>query len=81
MGWFYTIFIGLIIGLLARLLKPGNNSMGWLMTIAIGIGGSVLASVCGQALGIYQAGANAGFIASVVGAIVLLAIAQFFKKR
>ena len=81
MGWIYTIVIGLIIGLIARLLKPGENGMGWIMTILIGIGGSVLATGAGQLLGIYQAGAAAGFIASVVGAIVLLFIVQMIQRK
>ena len=80
MGIIGTIFIGLIVGLLARFLKPGDDSMGWVMTILLGIGGSLAAAYGGQALGIYQAGQGAGFIGALVGAIVLLVIYGFVKK-
>ncbi len=69
-----TIVIGLLAGLIARLLKPGKDSMGWIMTILLGIAGSVFATYAGQALGLYEAGEGAGFIGAVVGAIVLLVI-------
>ena len=75
-----TLFIGLIVGLVARLLKPGNDNMGWIMTILLGIGGSIAATYGGQALGIYQAGQTAGFIGAVIGAIVLLVISAAIKK-
>ena len=69
-----TIFIGLIVGLLARFLKPGNDPIGWIMTIILGIAGSFLAAYAGSAMGWYRAGEPAGFFASVVGAIILLSI-------
>jgi uncharacterized membrane protein YeaQ/YmgE (transglycosylase-associated protein family) len=72
MGIISTIVIGLIVGLVARLIKPGDDSMGWIKTILVGIVGSLLATYGGQALGLYQAGQGAGFIGSVVGAVVLL---------
>ncbi|MDT4865233.1 Transglycosylase associated protein [compost metagenome] len=80
MGLIATIVIGLIVGLVARFLKPGDDSMGWIMTILIGIGGSLLATYGGQALGIYTAGQAAGFIGAVVGAVVLLIIYNMVKK-
>ena len=70
-----TIFIGLVVGLVARFVKPGDDSMGWIKTILFGIGGSMAATYGGQALGLYQAGQGAGFIGSVVGAVVLLIVA------
>ena len=76
-----TIFIGLIVGLLARLLKPGDDSMGWIMTILLGIGGSLAATYGGQALGFYQPGQTAGFIGAVIGSVVLLIIYGFVKKK
>ncbi|MCU1718994.1 GlsB/YeaQ/YmgE family stress response membrane protein [Pseudomonas sp. 5P_3.1_Bac2] len=76
-----TIFIGLIVGLLARLLKPGDDSMGWIMTILLGIGGSVAATYGGQALGFYQPGQTAGFIGAVIGAVVLLVIYGLVTKK
>ncbi|MFV3367323.1 MULTISPECIES: GlsB/YeaQ/YmgE family stress response membrane protein [Pseudomonas] len=81
MGLIGTIVIGLIVGLIARFLKPGDDSMGWIMTILIGIGGSLLATYGGQALGIYSAGQAAGFIGAVIGAIVLLVIYGLIKKN
>ncbi|QKZ07480.1 MULTISPECIES: GlsB/YeaQ/YmgE family stress response membrane protein [Pseudomonas] len=80
MGIIGTIFIGLIVGLLARFLKPGDDSMGWIMTILLGIGGSLAATYGGQALGIYQAGQTAGFLGALVGAIVLLVLYGMIKK-
>jgi uncharacterized membrane protein YeaQ/YmgE (transglycosylase-associated protein family) len=67
-----TIIIGGIIGLIARAIKPGNNSIGWIMTILLGIAGSLVAGYAGRALGWYHEGQVAGWIASVVGAVVLL---------
>ncbi|MCG6577191.1 GlsB/YeaQ/YmgE family stress response membrane protein [Pseudomonas sp. AF32] len=81
MGIIGTIFIGLIVGLLARFLKPGDDSMGWIMTILLGIGGSLAATYGGQALGIYQAGEAAGFIGALVGAIILLVIYGLIKRN
>lgn len=80
MGILGTIFIGLIAGLLARFLKPGDDNMGWIMTILLGIGGAVAATYGGQALGIYEVGEAAGFIGAVVGAVVLLVIYSMLKR-
>ena len=76
-----TLFIGLIAGLVARMLKPGDDSMGWIMTALLGVAGSFLASYGGAALGLYAPGQPAGFVASVVGAIVLLALYGLLKKK
>ena len=65
MGVVWTIVLGFVIGVFAKLLHPGKESMGFLMTILLGIAGSFLAGVIGQSLGWYQAGEGAGFIASV----------------
>ncbi|NML27213.1 GlsB/YeaQ/YmgE family stress response membrane protein [Zoogloea dura] len=70
-----TVVIGLLVGLIARFVKPGDDSMGWIKTILFGIGGSLLATYGGQALGLYRAGQGAGFIGSVVGAVILLFVA------
>jgi uncharacterized membrane protein YeaQ/YmgE (transglycosylase-associated protein family) len=53
---------------------PGRNRMGWIMTILLGVGGSVLATWGGQQLGLYQPGEAAGFVGAVVGAVILLVI-------
>ncbi len=81
MGIIGTIFIGFLAGLIARFLKPGDDSMGWIMTILLGIAGSLAATYGGQALGLYQAGEGAGFVGAVVGAIVLLVIYGLIKKK
>ena len=77
----YTILIGFLAGLVARALKPGDDSLGFLLTIALGVGGSLLATYGGQALGIYQAGQRAGFIAAVVGAIVILFVVGLVRGK
>ncbi|MEF9964303.1 MAG: GlsB/YeaQ/YmgE family stress response membrane protein [Comamonas sp.] len=76
-----TIFVGLIVGLIARAIKPGDDKMGWIMTILLGIAGSLLAGYAGVAMGWYQQGEAAGWIASVVGAIILLALYGLIRKR
>ena len=77
----WTILIGFVAGLLARALKPGNDSAGFIVTTLIGIAGSLGATYLGQAMGWYTAGQGAGFLASVVGAIVLLFIWSMVKKK
>ena len=74
MGIVWTIVLGLVIGVIAKFLHPGKENMGFLMTILLGVAGSFLAGVVGQFFGWYRAGEGAGFIASVVAAIVLLVI-------
>jgi uncharacterized membrane protein YeaQ/YmgE (transglycosylase-associated protein family) len=79
MGFLGTIIVGLIVGAIARFIMPGEQKMGWIMTILLGIGGSFAAGFVGQALGWYQAGQGAGWIASVVGALVLLFVVNKFR--
>ena len=69
-----TIVVGFIVGLIARALKPGNDRMGLIMTTLLGIAGAFIARYAGQAMGWYTDGQAAGWIASVVGAVVLLVI-------
>jgi len=76
-----TIVIGLIVGAVAKFLMPGRDPSGFLITIALGIGGALLATYGGQALGLYNAGEPAGFIGSVIGAIILLAIYHLIARR
>ena len=76
-----TIVVGLVVGLSARALKPGDDSMGLIMTIILGIAGSLLAGYIGRALGWYQPGQAAGWIASIIGAIVLLLIYHLIRRR
>lgn len=76
-----TLFIGLIAGFIARALKPGDDSMGWIMTAILGVAGAFLAGYLGVAMGFYQQGEPVGFIASVIGAIILLVIYGLVKKK
>ena len=73
-GIFWTIVLGFMIGVMAKLLHPGKENMGFIATIVLGVAGSFLAGVIGQYLGWYQAGEGGGFIASVVVAILLLVV-------
>ena len=73
-GIIMTFIIGLVVGVIAKLLKPGKDPGGFIITALIGIAGAFLAKYVGQAIGWYQPGQNVGFIASVIGAIVLLVI-------
>lgn len=77
----WTILIGFVAGLVARAIKPGDDSAGFIVTTVIGVAGSLIATYLGQAMGWYTAGEGAGFIASVVGAIVLLFIYGMIKRK
>jgi uncharacterized membrane protein YeaQ/YmgE (transglycosylase-associated protein family) len=69
---FWMIFVGLLVGAVAKLLMPGRDPGGVVMTIVIGIAGSVIAGFLGRSIGWYRDGEPAGLIASIVGAILLL---------
>jgi uncharacterized membrane protein YeaQ/YmgE (transglycosylase-associated protein family) len=77
----WTILIGFVVGLLARFLMPGDDKMGFFMTAALGIAGSLVATYAGLWLGWYAAGEGAGFIASLIGAIVLLIVYHVLRRR
>ncbi len=77
----WTILIGFVAGLVARAIKPGDDSAGFIVTTVIGVAGSLIATYLGQAMGWYTAGQGAGFIASVLGAIVLLIIYGMIKRK
>lgn len=74
MGIIWTIVLGFVIGVIAKFLHPGKDNMGFIMTVILGIAGSFAAGIIGQFFGWYHAGEGAGFIASVVAAIILLVI-------
>jgi len=74
MGIVWTIVVGFVIGVVAKFLHPGKDNMGFIATVVLGMLGSFVAGIIGQAMGWYQAGEGAGFIASVVVAIVLLVV-------
>lgn len=74
MNILWTIIIGLIVGALAKLIMPGRDGGGILMTIILGVAGALLAGFLGRSMGLYDQGEGAGIIASIVGAVLLLAI-------
>ena len=75
----WELIIGLVVGAVAKFVMPGKDPGGIWITMIIGIAGSIIATYIGQAIGWYQAGQGAGFIVSVVGAIVLLFIYRLIK--
>ena len=80
-GIIMTFIIGLIVGIIAKFLMPGKDPGGFILTAILGIVGSFLATYAGQALGWYQAGQTAGWIGSIVGAIILLLIYRLFTRK
>jgi uncharacterized membrane protein YeaQ/YmgE (transglycosylase-associated protein family) len=81
MQYIWMAIIGLIVGALAKLIMPGKDPGGIIVTILIGIAGSFIGTFIGRALGLYQPGQAAGFIMSLVGAIILLALYRLIFKR
>jgi len=79
--WLWVVLIGLVIGALAKLIMPGKDPGGFIVTALLGVAGSLVATWLGRAVGLYQEGQSAGFIMSVIGAIVLLAIYHMVKRR
>ncbi|ANF82965.1 transglycosylase [Acinetobacter sp. NCu2D-2] len=76
-----AIVVGFIAGLIARAIHPGDDKAGFIMTTVLGIAGSLLATFAGRLLGLYADGSAAGFIASVIGAIVILFIYNMVTKN
>lgn len=81
MHFLWMLIVGLIVGALAKLIVPGRDPGGIIVTMLIGIAGSFIAGIVGRALGWYGEGQSAGFISSVVGAIVLLLIYHAIIRR
>ena len=81
MGVLATIFIGLCIGIVAKLLLPGKDPGGLIITTLLGIGGALLAAYLGQALGMYRAGEPPGFIGAVAGAVVILLLHRLIVRN
>jgi uncharacterized membrane protein YeaQ/YmgE (transglycosylase-associated protein family) len=77
----WTLIIGLIVGAVAKFLMPGRDPGGIFITMALGVAGSIVATYLGRALGLYAEGSSAGFIMSVIGAIILLLIYRLVFKR
>ncbi len=81
MAILWTLIIGLVVGVIAKFLMPGRDPGGFIITILLGIAGAFLAGFLGRALRWYGEGEPAGFIASIVGAIILLIIYRLFRGR
>jgi uncharacterized membrane protein YeaQ/YmgE (transglycosylase-associated protein family) len=81
MGIIWTLIIGLVAGAVAKLLMPGRDPGGIIITMALGVAGAFLATWLGQAIGWYRAGEGAGFIGAVVGAVILLVIYRVIVSR
>ena len=79
MHYVWMAVIGFVVGLIARAVLPGTQSVGIVLTAVLGIAGSFLAGFAGQALGLYKEGQPVGFIASVIGAVLLLFIVSKLK--
>lgn len=81
MGFIWMIIVGLVAGLLARAIKPGNDAMGWIMTIVLGIVGAMLGGFIAGLIGIDADGGFIGLIFSVVGAIILLFLYEMIVNK
>jgi uncharacterized membrane protein YeaQ/YmgE (transglycosylase-associated protein family) len=81
MGFIWALVVGLVVGALAKLIMPGKDPGGILITMALGVAGSFVGTYLGRAIGHYGDNQSAGFIASLVGAIILLAIYRLFTRR
>ena len=79
--YLWIALIGLIAGMIARALHPGKDNLGIIMTAVLGITGSFAATYLGQVVGWYKEGESAGFIMSVIGAVVLLIIYGFVARK
>lgn len=81
MGILLTIIIGFLAGIVAKLLMPGRDPGGFIITTLLGIAGAFVATFLGEAVGWYRAGEGAGFIGAIVGAIVILALYRMIAGR
>lgn len=77
----WTVIIGFIVGIVARFLMPGRDAMGFIFTAILGVVGALIAQLLGQAMGLYAEGEPAGFLASVIGAMLVLFVARGFSRR
>jgi len=81
MHWLWVALIGLIVGALAKLIMPGKDPGGFIVTMLLGIGGALVGTWLGRAVGWYQEGQSAGFIVSIFGAMLLLATYHLIRRR
>jgi uncharacterized membrane protein YeaQ/YmgE (transglycosylase-associated protein family) len=77
----WWIIFGLVVGVIAKLLMPGRDPGGFIVTIILGVLGALLGGFLGRVLGVYRTGEPAGFLMSVLGAIVILLIYRFAVRR
>ena len=75
------LLFGLLVGAVARLLVPGRQSGGWGVSMLLGVAGAFVGGLVGRALGFYREGETAGFLMSVIGAVVLVVIYQALMRR
>lgn len=80
MHYLWVAIIGLVVGALAKFIMPGKDPGGIIVTMILGLAGSLIATLIGRAVGLYQPGQAAGFIMSLIGAIVLLLVYRLFRK-
>jgi len=80
MSFIYTVLIGLAAGAIAKLIMPGKDPGGWIVTTLLGIAGAIVAKYLGQLVGLYAEGETAGFIGAVVGAVILLGAYRLVTK-
>ena len=81
MHFIWSLVIGLIVGAIAKLLMPGSDPGGFIITMLLGVAGAFLGTIIGRAIGLYEPGNPAGFFMSIIGAMVLLFIYRLFTKR
>ena len=81
MHWLWVVLIGLVVGAVAKLLMPGKDPGGFIVTALLGIAGSLVGTWLGRVVGWYREGQSAGFIMSVIGAVILLAIYHAVRRR
>lgn len=80
-GWLWWIVIGLLAGGIAKMLVPGRDPGGCIVTILLGIAGAVVAGFLGQSLGWYEQGEGAGFLAAILGAVIILFVYRLVARR
>jgi uncharacterized membrane protein YeaQ/YmgE (transglycosylase-associated protein family) len=81
MGILAWILFGLVVGVIAKLLMPGRDPGGFIVTILLGVAGALVGGFVGRAMGFYEANEGAGWIMSILGAIVLLALYRMMVRR
>ena len=81
MSFLWMVLVGLVVGVIAKMLMPGRDPGGAIVTILLGIAGSVIAGVLGRSVGWYTEGQPAGFVASIIGAILLLFVYRSITRR